>query len=48
MFVIKMSFDNGETWYNYGTYFNRDRANEVALRVKDERGCWITVEEVGE
>jgi hypothetical protein len=48
MFTVKMSFDCGDTWYTYGTYSNRDKANEVALTVGEERECWTIVEKVGE
>lgn len=47
MFTVKMSFDYGDTWYTYGTYSNRDKANEIALTVGEERECWTIVEKVG-
>lgn len=43
MFVVEMYFD-GE-WYPYGEWDDRDRANEVAMEVRDERGCWVRVTE---
>lgn len=33
-------------WYEYGTYGDRDRANEVAMMVRDSRGVDVWVEEV--
>ena len=33
-------------WYTYGTYSNRDKANEVAMIVREQRNCEIFVEEV--
>lgn len=44
MFKVEMLIE-GE-WYTYGTYNNRDRANEVAMMVRDERDCEVYVEEV--
>lgn len=46
MFRVLMSFDEGDTWYTYGTYNNANKANEVAMEVRDSRGCWVFVEEV--
>ena len=46
MFKVTMSFDYGDTWYPYGTYDDENRANEIAMRIRDERGCWVYVEEV--
>lgn len=30
--------------YKYGSYEDRDRANEVAMKVRDERNIWVFVE----
>ena len=46
MFRVMMSFGDINEWYPYGTYTTRDRANEVAMMVRDERNCWVEVEEV--
>ena len=41
MFKVMM-YVNGE-WYKYGTYANRNKANEVAMVVRDERECMVQV-----
>ena len=41
-----MSFGDINVWYLYGTYADRNRANEVAMEVRNERKCWVEVEEV--
>lgn len=33
-------------WYEYGTYGDRNKANEVAMMVRDTRGVRTWVEEV--
>ena len=38
-------FVEGRT-YEYGTYSDRNKANEVAMRVRDTRGVRTWVEEV--
>ena len=44
MFRVEMCID--DVWYPYGTYADRNRANEVAMEVRDERKCWVQVVEV--
>jgi hypothetical protein len=44
MFKIVMVID--ETKYVYGTYADRNRANEIAMQVREERGCDTWVQEV--
>lgn len=44
MYRVEMKID-GE-WYEFGTYRDRNRANQAALEVRDERGCWVQVIEV--
>ena len=44
MFKIWMEIDGNE--YEYGTYTDRDRANEIALQVGYERDVETWVEEV--
>ena len=44
MFEVMMVFEFGE--YSYGKYENRDRANEIAMIVRAERGCETYVQEV--
>lgn len=39
-----MKFDG--VWYPYGAYESRDKANEVAMYVRDERDIWVRVVEV--
>ena len=46
MFKVEMSFDFGDVWYPYGTYADRNKANEVAMVVRNERNCWVQVVEV--
>ena len=43
-FRVIMVVDDEE--YPYGTYDSRDRANEIALKVRDERDVDTYVEEV--
>ena len=43
-FRVIMVVDDEE--YTYGTYDSRDRANEIALKVRDERDVDTYVEEV--
>lgn len=44
MFKVIMVVDNCE--YAYGTYTDNDRANEIALQVREEREVDTFVEEV--
>lgn len=44
MFKVIMIVDNCE--YTYGTYADNDRANEIALQVREEREVDTFVEEV--
>lgn len=44
MFKVIMIIDGCE--YEYGTYENRDKANEVAMWVRDTRKVWVRVEEL--
>lgn len=44
MFKVIMIIDNEE--YTYGTYINRNRANEVAMEVREWRGIDTYVTEV--
>ncbi len=46
MFKVEMSFDFGDVWYPYGTYADRNKANEVAMDVRDQRECRVRVLEV--
>lgn len=41
MFKVMMYID-GE-WYRYGAYADRNKANEVAMMVRDERECYTQV-----
>ena len=43
MYRIEM-YVNGK-WWEYGTYKDRDRANEIAMIVRDERRIWVRVVE---
>lgn len=48
---IIMIFEEGS--YEYGTYpydtdLEKKRANEIALQLRDERGCHTCIEEVGD
>lgn len=44
MFRVEMLID--DEWYTYGTYADRNRANEVAMAVRDERDCDVYVSEI--
>ena len=44
MWEIVMEIDGKE--YTYGKYNDRTKANEIALRVRDERGVSVSVYEV--
>jgi hypothetical protein len=46
MFKVMMYID-GE-WYKYGTYTDRNKANEVAMWVGNERDCYTQVWQVWE
>jgi hypothetical protein len=41
MFKVMMYID-GE-WHKYGAYADRNKANEVAMMVRDERECRVQV-----
>ena len=43
MYRIEMYVDG--SWWPYGTYKDRDRANEIAMVVRDERRIWVRVVE---
>lgn len=45
MYVVKMRFDGDDTWYRYGAWSDRNKANEVAIEVREQRDCETTVEE---
>ena len=38
-----MMFIDGD-WYCYGRYLDRNRANEIAMKVREERDCCTTVD----
>lgn len=42
-YVVEMYF-YGE-WYPYGEWEDRDRANEAAMEVREERDCRVRVTE---
>ena len=44
MFRVEMLIDG--TWYPYGTYTDRDKANEVGKMVAIERDCEVFIKEV--
>lgn len=44
MFRVWMIFECGQ--YVYGTYESSNKANEVAMEIRDERGCDVYVEEI--
>lgn len=45
-YEVKMIF--GEDKYTYGVYDNRNKANEVAMMVRDERGVDVEVVEINQ
>ena len=44
-YAVMFSVDYGDNWYTYGVYDDRNKANEVAMFVRDERNAWVSVEE---
>ena len=44
--MYKVMMYVGGEWYEFGTYKDRNRANQAAMEVRDERGCWVNVYEV--
>lgn len=42
-YEVQMLFD-GE-WYGYGVWTDRNKANEIAMQVRDERNCEVRVVE---
>ena len=48
MFRVDMIFNfYGEIeTYTYGTYTDRNKANEVAIMVRDTRGCDVNIVEI--
>ena len=44
MYEVVMNIEGRE--YVFGIYENRNKANEVAIRVRDERGVDVAVYEV--
>ena len=48
MFRVDMifNFDGEIEIYEYGTYADRNKANEVAMWVRDTRECDVSVTEV--
>lgn len=44
MFTVYMLV--GESWYVYGSYSDRKKANEVAMQVRDEREVQVWVREL--
>lgn len=44
MYRVIMIIDDVE--YGYGTYKERDRANSIAMMVRDERNVDVYVEEI--
>lgn len=43
MYKVVMIF--GTEKYAYGTYSDRNKANEVAMTVREERGCEVKIVE---
>lgn len=43
MYKVVMIFGTEE--YTYGTYGDRNKANEIAMVVRDERGCEVKIVE---
>lgn len=44
MYRVEMLVDG--VWYTYGTYENRNKANEVAIYVRNERNVEVNIVEV--
>lgn len=45
MFRVWMDFEE-DGRFAYGTYTDRNKANEIAMQVRAQRGCETYVEEV--
>ena len=45
MYVVKMKFEDDNNWYFYGSWEDRNKANEVAMEVRETRNCETIVEE---
>lgn len=44
MWVIYMNYpDEDDKWYEYGRHSDQNRAHEIAMQVRDSRGCWVKV-----
>ena len=44
MYEVQMYVDG--KWWPYGKWSDANRANEVAMEVRDERDVWVQVVEV--
>lgn len=44
MWQVIMEIDDEK--YVYGTYSDSNKANEVAMQVRDERSIWVYVKEI--
>lgn len=42
-YTIYMKFEDDDNWYRYGADSNRDKANEIAMQVRDSRNCEVKV-----
>lgn len=43
MWTIYMQFPDDNKWYKYGSYSDQNKANEIAMQVRDSRSCWVQV-----
>ena len=46
MFKVLMQFEGDSNWYFHSSWEDRNKANEVAIEVRETRGCDVFVEEV--
>lgn len=46
MFKVLMRFEGDSNWYFHSSWEDRNKANEVAMIVREKRGCEVWIEEV--
>ncbi len=46
MYKVMMRFKDDSNWYFHSAWENRNKANEVAMTVRDERDCEVNIEEI--
>ena len=46
MFKVLMQFEGDSNWYFHSSWEDRNKANEVAMKVREIRKCDVWVQEV--